>query len=75
MRKATFPVLTRAGNTVVPIPPTSVYALAPNGARGTTAGRPGAPGPRQPYYDTDLQETVYYSAERTRREDHVGGAR
>lgn len=75
MRKATMPVLNKAGKTVIPVTVTSVYALAPNGSKGATASRPGSPTTFQPYYDTDLQEQVFYHAGRSRWENHMGEAR
>lgn len=75
-RVATLPV--RDGNNaiIVPVPPVSLYAYYPvAGEGGTTANRPVSPTPRQAYYDTDLQEEIFYSVERTRWESYMGDSR
>lgn len=74
MRKATFPVLNGLGATIIPVPPVSVYAHAA-GEGGTTAARPVSPGPRQSYYDTDLQEEIVYNSGRARWENYMGESR
>ena len=76
MRKATFPVLDGLGRTIVPVPPVSAYAYLPvAGEGGTTASRPVSPGPRQSYYDTDLQEEIFYHVGRARWENYMGDSR
>lgn len=76
MRKATFPVLDGNGKTIVPVPPVSIYAYYPvAGEGGTTAARPVSPGPRQSYYDTDLQEEIVYNSGRARWENYMGESR
>lgn len=75
MRKATMPVLDKAGKTIIPVQALSAFAVAANGTKGVTAARPASPPHATPYYDTDLTETVYYNRTRTRWENHVGDAR
>lgn len=72
---ATLPVLSGTGKTLVPIPPVSVYAISDQGSRGTTAQRPVTPPTHTEFYDTDLQELVYYRTQRARWETFTGEAR
>lgn len=71
-RVATLPVLSGSGKTLVPVPPVSPYAYAPSQLRGTTAQRPATPPTHTPYYDTDLQELIYYRTCNARWENALG---
>lgn len=73
---ATLPVRDGNAKIIVPVPPVSLYAYPLGvGAGGTTAQRPVAPPHQTDYYDTDLQELVYYNRDRTRWESFRGDLR
>lgn len=74
MRAATFPV--RNGNNVVIVPArvVSAYDRAPSGLLGATGARPSTPPAMTPFYDTTLQETVYFKGGSTWT-DHMGVTR